>query len=54
MLEKKHEQKGKYDDLFLQEDRKKGEVGLAVYWKYIKKNGGICYLISIALVGLLS
>lgn len=38
----------------MEEDRKKGEVGLGVYWAYCKYNGGVWFLILILFGGAFS
>ena len=47
--EKKSAKGGKYENLILEEDRKKGQVELSIYKDYFKKSGGWCFFIPFVL-----
>lgn len=48
------EKKDKYDDLILEEDRKKGDVSLDVYWRFIQYNGGWWFIAVVLLASTVS
>ena len=47
--EKKSAKGGKYENLILEEDRKKGQVELSIYKDYFKKSGGWYFFIPFVL-----